>query len=648
MKKNKENMKLNEDSFLRENQLIFKKYKIISKIGNGAFGKIYSVIRLKDKNVFAMKIEKKSPKLNILESEAYYLYLLQGFGIPKFITFGHVNNYNILIETLLDKSLYQLFIRKNYKCPIADVCLIGIQILERLEWIHSKDIIYRDVKPENFLIGINDPNVIYVVDFGLCKKFRSSKTGKHLLPRFTGKFNGTLKYASPNVIRGKESSRRDDLISLGYMLIYLYKRNLPWDNSFNKVTNKKYLELMFIKETNAFGKLFNGMPKEFEEFIKYSRNLKFEQDPNYSYLRSLLSKIIFNNEKMTFSWINSKNREKLLGVPRSNSRKKTSPQYRLLKSLTEERIKRLKRGAASYIKMINININKKAALFTQKYASDFYALDQNDTLFNSERTFNDDNSELSKNLLTKDSEKEEKIKKINNNNIKAAKKIPINLRLINILKKSMTTRNSRNKFYNSKIECSTPRSFNKINILKTEKNIKKTFNNPSLNNSKDKIKNCNNYYKLSGIITPYNSYKSKILYTNKNLLNIKNISQNEKSAKKIKIMLSKNTKYKSPLLIKNIKTSMINNDRYKKTFNNNNNLYINMNISEVKNKIIFPSKRSSKNNINLIINNNIIPQNKSILHSNTNMNLERYYINNSLYQHFNSSNQNKLFKISKK
>ena len=320
------NIKLIDDSFLRENLLIFNKYKVINKIEIGGFGKIYSVIRIKDNKAFAMKIERKNTNQNILESEAYFLYLLQGFGIPKFITYGHFKNYNILIEELLDKSLYHLFIKKSYKCPITDACLIGIQILERLEWIHSKDIVYRDVKPENFLIGINDPNVIYVVDFGLCKKFRSSKTGKHLLPRLTGKFNGTLKYASPNVIRGKESSRRDDLISLGYMLIYLYKRNLPWEYDFGHITRKQYLEIMSIKDTNGFGKLFKGIPKEFEEFIKYSRNLKFEQDPDYSYLRSLLSKVIFINEKVTFSWINSKKRENLLGIPRSHSRKRTSPQ----------------------------------------------------------------------------------------------------------------------------------------------------------------------------------------------------------------------------------------------------------------------------------------------------------------------------------
>ena len=188
----KKSFKALNDSFLNENKYIFKKYKPIKKIGHGTFGNIYSTIRINDKSVFAMKIEKLKSKNKVLESEAYYLYTLQGFGIPKLISFGHTKKYNILIETLLDKSLYNIFFEKNIKCNINDVCLIGMQILDRLEFIHSKDIIYRDIKPENFLIGINDPNVIYIVDFGLCKKYRSSKTGRHILPKLTGKFNGNF------------------------------------------------------------------------------------------------------------------------------------------------------------------------------------------------------------------------------------------------------------------------------------------------------------------------------------------------------------------------------------------------------------------------------------------------------------------------
>ena len=161
------------DNFLTENKLVFKKYKPIKEIGKGSFGKIYSTIRLEDKSVFAMKTEKRSTYGSNLETEAYYLLTLKGKGIPELISYGQNAKYNILIETLLDKSLFDLFLKTRKLCNITDLCLIALQLIERLEFIHSKDLIYRDVKPENFMIGMDDPNVIYITDYGLCKKYRS-------------------------------------------------------------------------------------------------------------------------------------------------------------------------------------------------------------------------------------------------------------------------------------------------------------------------------------------------------------------------------------------------------------------------------------------------------------------------------------------
>ena len=355
-----------KDSFIEKNKCIFKKYQPIKKIGKGSFGNIYHVVRLKDKAEFAMKIEKIDAKQKTLEREAFYLFTLQGgFGIPKLITFGHTKNYNILIETLLYKSLFDLFVNKNNKFRLTDCCFIGIQILEILEWIHSKDIIYRDVKPENFLIGIKDPNAIYVVDFGLCKKYRSSKTGKHLLPKLTGKFSGTLIYASSNVLKGKESSRRDDLISLGYMLIYLLKRDIPWNSSFKDLNKEKYYHLIYLKDTNSNGQLFKGLPSELVEYIKYTRSLKFEQDPNYMYLQSLFRKILsrsdFENNQFAFSWIDPKDKN-LLGIPRNNSKRKQTPQNRILKTLKENRKNLSERTFSLKITKNNINQNSELTI----------------------------------------------------------------------------------------------------------------------------------------------------------------------------------------------------------------------------------------------------------------------------------------------
>ena len=341
MSESKKKIREINDSFLNENKIIFKKYKPIKEIGRGSFGKIYSTIRLEDQSVFAMKTESKTSYNNILETEAYYLLTLKGLGIPELISYGQNAKYNILIETLLDKSLFDLFIKPKKLCNITDLCLIALQLIERLEFVHSKDIIYRDVKPENFMIGINDPNVIYIIDFGLCKKYRSSKTGKHIQPKYIKKFIGSLKYASSHVIKGKESSRRDDLISLGFVLIHLYKRNLPWNTMFKNLDRVAYLNLIHSKETFDDGKLFHHLPEEMVDFLKYVNNLRFEQAPNYTFMKGCFQKILtrlnFHKNNINFSWINSKD-IKLL--PKFNSNKEESSRNRILESLEKNKSKK--------------------------------------------------------------------------------------------------------------------------------------------------------------------------------------------------------------------------------------------------------------------------------------------------------------------
>ena len=356
MKKNKFSKKV-EDSFLKNNEYIFKKYKPINKIGKGSFGNVYLTKRIKDEKLFAMKTEEKNLKSKSLEAEAYFLYTIQGFGIPKFISYGRIKNYNILIETLLDKNLIELM-KNQKKLSIKDVCLIGIQILDRLEWIHSKNIVYRDIKPENFLIGKDDPNVIYIIDFGLCKKYRSSKTGKHILPRMTKFISGTIKYGSIHTLRGKESSRRDDLISLGYMLIYLYKGSLPWDIKMIEFNYQIFRKILYLKSTNSNGNLFVDLPMEFKEYINYNNNLKFEQEPDYKYLHSLFNKILFglkfDYKNMSFSWISS-TQINLFGIQRNSSWRKSNSQSRLFKKIIQKSKERARTKSVSIEKELKNN-----------------------------------------------------------------------------------------------------------------------------------------------------------------------------------------------------------------------------------------------------------------------------------------------------
>ena len=309
------------------NKIIFKKYKVLNLISKGVFGGIYLVINEKTSERYAMKIEKRDSRFRLLEQEGYNLFSVKGLGIPELISFGRIKDYSILIEELLGKSLNQMFIENNFKFSLKDICLISIQLIERIELIHSKTLIHRDIKPENFLIGYKNPNIIYLTEFGLCAKFCSSKTKKHILPGFRGTFTGTLRYSSANAQRGNQQSRRDDLESLGYTILFFMKGSLPWMNLEHIINEKElYLKTYSMKKFITAERLCRGLPSEIEEYFKYVKLLKFQEEPNYDYLRSLFIDLLKKNgyedyESLTFSWvtpsnlIKSKKMKKKFGSP---------------------------------------------------------------------------------------------------------------------------------------------------------------------------------------------------------------------------------------------------------------------------------------------------------------------------------------------
>ena len=301
----------NCSNFIKKYPLIFKKFRPIKHLCKGAFCDIYAGINILTKEKVAIKVEERYKMDKNLETECYFLFSLKGLGIPKVISFGHNKEYDILVMPLLGKSLHEIQSTKNFNFEFKDICLMAIQIIERIQWVHSQKIIHRDIKPDNFLIGLDDPNILYLIDFGLSKKYRSSITGNHIKCTRIKKFVGSLRYASINALRLREQSRRDDLESIGYMLIYLIKGKLPWDNI--KIDNKRtsYLKFSQYKKNISPELLCNNLPEEFLDYIKYVRNLNFEDEPDYNYLKSLfqimLNKQGFEEKKIFFSWINENN-----------------------------------------------------------------------------------------------------------------------------------------------------------------------------------------------------------------------------------------------------------------------------------------------------------------------------------------------------
>ena len=300
-------------SFLPLNKLIFKKFTIEKVISEGIFGEIYLVKNEKDNKYYTMKAEKNDSNIKILEQEGYNLFILKGLGIPQLVSYGKIKNYDILIQELLGKSLNELFIENNFQFSMNDICLISIQLIDRVEWVHSKTLIHRDIKPENFLLGSNNPNIIYLTGFGLCTKYCSSKSGKHIMPGFRGTFSGTIKYASANAQRGNQLSRRDDLESLGYTILYFMKGGLPWMNLNQNINEKEaYIKTYSMKKFMPVERLCKGAPSEMQDYFRYIRQLKFKEEPNYDYLRNLFVNLLKKNgienyQNYCFSWVHDWN-----------------------------------------------------------------------------------------------------------------------------------------------------------------------------------------------------------------------------------------------------------------------------------------------------------------------------------------------------
>ena len=289
------------------NKIIFGKYRIINKIGEGSQSLIYSGENIQTKDKVAIKMEKLKEKDLLLKNEIYLLYRLKdNEGIVNIITCGKSGENFIMIEDLLGKSLDILYLDLSKKFTILDICQIAIQCLDRLEIVHSKGIIHCDIKPENFVIGLKDPNVIYLIDFGLAHNYKSLQTGKHIEFSFTGYMTGTARYASRNALRGKELSRRDDLESFIYMILYFISKKLPWQGLKAKTLGEKYKKIYKIKTEFNYKEFCRKYPPEITICLEYILNMSFKEKPNYDYMRELFKRILEQKKLYIndyFSWM---------------------------------------------------------------------------------------------------------------------------------------------------------------------------------------------------------------------------------------------------------------------------------------------------------------------------------------------------------
>ena len=280
-------------------KIFFSKYKAIQKLGEGSFGKVYKAEY--NNEYYALKMEYKSKEQGLLEIEATIMSYLKGPNIPYIKSYGYSGDFNVLVMQLLDKSLEDL-INKYSTFSIKTTAMLGYQMVNILQYIHDRHIIHRDIKPDNFVMGAKEDNAkLYILDFGLAKKYRSSRTLVQYPFIKKKKLTGTARYASINALEAYEQSRRDDLESVGYVLMYFLRGNLPWQGLKVRSKEDRYKKILEKKKETTSQELCKDFPYEFYEYVEYTRNLEYEENPDYDFLRKKFLDVLKGvNEEMDY------------------------------------------------------------------------------------------------------------------------------------------------------------------------------------------------------------------------------------------------------------------------------------------------------------------------------------------------------------
>ncbi|CEP01186.1 Casein kinase I [Plasmodiophora brassicae] len=283
------------------------KYRLGKKIGSGSFGDLYHGTHIHTGEEFAVKLESVKTRHPQLAYEFKLYRVLQGaVGIPNVKWFGKEGDFNIMVMELLGPSLEDLFTFCGRKFSLKTVLLLADQMLARVEYVHAKNFIHRDIKPDNFLMGLGKRcNTVFIIDFGLAKKYRDPKTHQHIPYLEHKSLTGTARYASINTHLGIEQSRRDDLESIGFLLMYFNRGSLPWQGLKANTKKEKYDKISEKKMSTPIEVLCKNFPTEFSTYMNYCRTLRFDDKPDYAYLRRLFRDLFFRQQyevDYVFDW----------------------------------------------------------------------------------------------------------------------------------------------------------------------------------------------------------------------------------------------------------------------------------------------------------------------------------------------------------
>lgn len=284
------------------------RFKVEAQLGKGSFGEIYQGRDSFNRQEIAIKLEPLECKYPQLSYEYRCYGLLHHVpGLPKVYWYGKEHGYRAMVMELMGPSLDQLFTARGRKFSLQTVCALAEQLITRIEGVHGQGLVYRDIKPDNFVIGRGKMvRQVYIIDFGLSKPYIDFKTKLHIPYSDNHKLTGTARYASINAHFGVHQSRRDDIEALGHMLIYFMRGSLPWQGLQPLTKNREdhYRHIGQVKRDTPIEQLCAGLPPEVAEYLRYARSLEFDQRPNYEYLRELFRSIFkrLNRPFEGFDW----------------------------------------------------------------------------------------------------------------------------------------------------------------------------------------------------------------------------------------------------------------------------------------------------------------------------------------------------------
>ena len=303
-------MKINAEKIkLGENERIFDKHFtiIVNKLlGKGGFGQIYLGRNIRENVPIAIKVEETSNRSHLRLEYEILKEIQGGKGIPRIYKYRQGHNHNYLVMELLGKSLDKLFSDNDKYFSDKTIFQIGYQMIERIQYVHSKFYIHRDIKPGNFVIGRGEKSkIIYLIDFGLSKRYIDPEKKCHIPYREGKGLTGTARYVSLFTHYGIEQSRRDDIESIAYNLIYFAKGKLPWQGVKTKNKKEKHKKIMESKLAHTPDILCANLPDVYVKLLKYARKLEFEDEPDYANIKLLFKNYIEKKGDimdMQFDW----------------------------------------------------------------------------------------------------------------------------------------------------------------------------------------------------------------------------------------------------------------------------------------------------------------------------------------------------------